>query len=104
MELDHPLEKLHLPFDDVQKLLPGRRRRSEANEENRMAGTQSVADFAFRLEAADAWSLTSPRIHHHDRSFARVDRDTWQRHDARKRVVHRAWQRPTAHQNLVVEA
>ncbi len=104
MELDHPFEKLHLPLDDVQELLAGRRRGAKSDEVNRMARIQSIADFAFCLESADAWPLTSPRIHHHDRSFAWVDRDTWQRHDARKRVVDRAWQRPTAHQNLVVEA
>jgi len=51
MEFDHPFEKLHLSFDDVQKLLTGRGRRSEANEVNGMAGAQRVADLALRLEA-----------------------------------------------------
>ena len=69
-----------------------------------MARIQSVADFAFRLEAADAWPLAGPRIHHHDRPFARVDRGPWRRHDARERIVDRPRQRKPAHQQFMVEA
>ena len=104
MKLDHALEELHLSLDDVQELLARRRHRSEADEVDRMAGIQRIADLALRLEATDAWPLAGPRVHHHDRPLARVDRDPWRRHDARERVVDRPWQRPAAHQNLMIEA
>ena len=104
MELDHPLEELHLSLDDVEELLAGRRRRAEADEVNRMACIQRIADLALRLEATDARPLAGPRVHHHDRPLARVDHDSRRRHDARERVVDRPRQRPAAHQHLMAEA
>ncbi len=104
MKLDDTLEELHLALDDVEELLARRRHRSEANEVDRMARIQGVADLALRLEATNARPLASAGVHHHDRPLARVDRDPWRRHDAGKCVVHRPWQRPAAHQDLVVEA
>ena len=74
MEFDHALEEAHLPLDDVQKLLAGRGRRPEADEIDRMAGIEGVADLALRLEAADARPLAGSRIHHHDRPLPRIDR------------------------------
>ena len=69
-----------------------------------MARIQGIADLAVRLEAADAWPLAGPRVHHHDRPLARVGRDSRWRHDARERVVDRPWQRPAAHQHFMIEA
>ena len=84
VKLDHPLEEFHLSLDDVEELLAGRRLRAEADEINRMARIQGIADLTVRLEAADAWPLAGPRVYHHDRPLARVGRDSWRRHDARE--------------------
>ena len=54
MELYHALEKTHLSLDDIQELLAGRRRRPEADEVNRMACIQGIADLALRLETTNA--------------------------------------------------
>ena len=104
VKLDHPFEELHLSLDDIEELLAGRRLRAEADEINRMAGIQGVADLAVRLEAADARPLAGPRVDHHDRPLARVGRDSRRRHDARERVVDRPRQRPAAHQHFMIEA
>ena len=73
MELDHALEKSHLSLDDIQELLARFGRRAEADEIDRMAGVEGIADLALRLETTDARSLAGPRIHDHDRPFSRVD-------------------------------
>ena len=104
MELDDPLEERHLSLDDIQELLAGRRRRPEPNKVNRMACVQSVADFAFRLETANAWPLAGPRIHHHDRPSAGVDRGSCRRHDAIERIIDRPRQRKPTHQQFMFEA
>jgi len=82
MELDHTLEEAHLSLDDIQELLARLRRRTEADEIDRMAGIEGVADLALRLETTDARSLPRPRIHYNDRPFSRVDFDPRWRHDA----------------------
>ena len=74
MELDHALEEFHLSLDDVEELLAGRGHRAEADEIDRMARIQGIADLALRLEAADARPLAGARIDHHDRPLARIDR------------------------------
>ena len=104
MEFDDALEEAHLSLDDVEELLAGYGRRPEADEIDRMARIEGVADLALRLEAADARPLAGPRVHHHDRPFPRIDYDPWRRDDARQRVVHRPGQRPTVHQHLMAEA
>lgn len=82
MELDHTLEEAHLSLDDIQKLLARLRRRTETNEIDRMAGVESIADLALRLEPTDSWSLARPRIRDNDRPFSRVDFDARWRQDA----------------------
>ena len=104
MELDHALEEAHLSLDDIQELLAGRRRRPEADEIDRMARIQGIADLALRLEATDARPLAGPRVDHHDRPFSRIDCDSRRRDDARQRVVDRPRQRPTVHQHFMAEA
>ena len=80
MELDDTLEEAHLSLDDIQELLARLRRRTEANEIDRMAGIEGVADLALGLETTDARSLPRPRIHDNDRPFSRVDFDPrWRR-------------------------
>ena len=102
--LDHALEEFHLPLDDVQELLARFGRRAEADEIDRMAGVEGVADLALRLEAADARPLAGARIDHHDRPFARIGRHARRRQDAQKRIVDRPRQRPAAHHHFVIEA
>ena len=104
MEFDHALEEPHLSLDDVEELLAGCGHRPEADEIDRMARIEGVADLAFRLESADARPLAGPRIHHHDRPFPRIDRDAGRWDDARQRVVDRPRQRATIHQHLMAEA
>ena len=104
MELDHALEKSHLSLDDIQELLARLGRRAEADEIDRMAGIEGIADFALRLETTDAGSLAGPRIDHHDGPFPRIDDNPWRGYNARERVVHWPGQRPTIHQHLMAEA
>ena len=89
MPLDHTLEELYLPLDNVEELLAGRRLRTKADEVNRMARIQRVADLALRLEAANARPLAGPRVHHHDGTFARIGCDPRRRQDAQERIVDR---------------
>ena len=77
MEFDHPLEESHLSLDDIQELLARLGRRTEADEIDRMAGIEGVADLALRLETTDARSLARPRVHDNDRPFPRIDDNPW---------------------------
>src|SRR5208283_1417129 len=81
MELDHALEESHLSLDDIQELLARLRRRPEADEVDRMAGVEGIADLALRLETADAGSRARSRVHDNDRPVSRVDFDSRWRHD-----------------------
>ncbi len=74
MEFNHALEESDLPLDDVEELLPGCRNRTEADEVDRMARIEGVADLALRLEPADARPLASSRIDHHDWPFPWIGR------------------------------
>ncbi len=97
-------KKLHLPLDDVEEQLAGRRCRPEADKVDRMTRIEGVADLALRLEATNSRPLTSSRVHHHDRPFPSIYCDTGRRDNARQRVVDRPGQRATVHQHLVPEA
>jgi hypothetical protein len=104
VEFDHAFEEFDLSLDNVHELLAGRRRGAEANEIDRMARIQGVADLAFGLEAANAGPLAGARVHHHDRPLAIVSRDSWRWHNARQSVVDWAWKQAPVHQHFVAEA
>ena len=67
MERDHTFEERRLGVDNVFDRLPGDRLGEKADEIAGMAGLERDADFALRLEAADAGSV--PR--------SRIDDDEW---------------------------
>ena len=101
---DDSFEEAHLPLNDIEKLLTGRRRRREADEIDGVARLERVPYLALRLEAADAGTLSRPWIDDNDGTFPRIDDDARRRFDAGKKIVHRAGKRSAVHQYFMIEA
>ena len=74
MQFDDPFEEAHLALDDIEKRLAGNRLGGEADEIDRVARGEGVADLALAMEAADARPLAGAWIDHHDRPLVRIDR------------------------------
>ena len=100
----HALEERHLPLDDIEECLAGRRGRAEAEEIDRVALGQGVADLAVGLEAADTGTLAGARVDHHHGAFAGIGRGAVRRQDAQEGIVDRPRQGEAVHHHLVAIA
>ena len=82
---------------------PGHRLGQEADEVAGMAGLEGHADFALRLEAADARAVAGARIDDDEWPLLVIDSDTLRRRDAGENVVHRARQLAPVHDEFGAE-
>ena len=103
MQFDDLFQEPGLGAHDVFDGLARHRVRAEADEVTGMAGAHRHAQFAVGLEAADARSVASARVHHHERAFFRVDYDAFRRLDPNQPVIDRTLQGPAVQHQLVFE-
>ena len=100
---DDVLKKRRLGHHDVLDSLAWDRLGKEADEVAGMACLEGHADFALRLEPADARSVAGARIDDDERPLLVIDADTLRRRDAGENVVHRARQLASIHDELSAE-
>ena len=72
----------------------------EADEVTGMPCLHGNADFAVRLEAADARPMAGARIHHHEWPTRGIDLNSRRRNNAHQQVIDRPLQRPAVHHQL----
>jgi hypothetical protein len=89
--------------NDVFDCLSRKRLRQEADEVTRMPGVESRSDFAVRLEAADAWSVTGARIDDYERPLSVIDVCSGGRLDTDETIVDWPQQLPPVHDKITVE-
>ena len=89
--------------DDVFDGLPGNGLGQEADEVARMPCLEDDADFALRLEPADARAMPGARIDDDERSLALIDFDAGRRQDAHEHVVNRTRQLAPVHDEFAAE-
>ena len=100
VQRDHALQEDRLGTGDVLDGLPGHGIRQEADEVAGMPRLERDADLAVGLEAADPRPMSRARIHHHEGTPRRIDRDPLGRHDASQGVIDGPVELPAVHHQL----
>ena len=103
MQGDHPLEKHRLGSCDVFNRLARHGFGQEADEVARVAGLERDADFTVGLEPANSRTMSGAWIEHDKRPLDRIDLDTRTGMHPYERVVHRARQLPSVHDEIARE-
>src|SRR5262245_6794205 len=68
-----------------------------------MTGAHRHAEFAVRLEAANAWTVPRTRVHDHERAFFWIDDHSSRRLDPHQSVIHRPVEGPSVQHDLGIE-
>src|SRR5258706_11188786 len=89
MAADDFLDEHRFGPRDAFDRLSWHRLRQEADEIAGMARLHRDADFAVRLEPADARTMAGARIDHDERSPVQSDFDVFGRNDAHQRIIYR---------------